>query len=98
MDEKPKINSLTIGIVVLIPVLIGAGIWYWQSKNTALAPIVTTPATTVPCTNTTSTAEVPVTQEAGGSIGAKIFEKTQNPVTNKLPETNPLKSIIKNPF
>ena len=89
MDGKLKINQLIIGIVILIIVLVGAGIWYWQSKKLVPAPAVTGHAGTV---------AVPVTQEAAGSIGSVIVEKTQNPLQDKLPETNPLKKVIKNPF
>lgn len=38
------------------------------------------------------------------SLGTKIFEKTQNPIQDKIPETNPFskvnpfKGVYKNPF
>ncbi|MDP3973765.1 MAG: hypothetical protein Q8P92_02945 [Candidatus Daviesbacteria bacterium] len=38
------------------------------------------------------------------SLGAQIFEKTQNPIQDKIPETNPFakvnpfKGVYKNPF
>ena len=88
MDTKPKINPLIIGVVVLV--LAGVGIWYWQSRKAA----PTAPATEK-------------------NLGAQVFEKAQNPIKDKLPETNPfkvetnpftgaqtnpLKGIIKNPF
>lgn len=32
------------------------------------------------------------------SLGAQIFEKTQNPLEDKIPETNPLAATKSNPF
>lgn len=32
------------------------------------------------------------------SLGTQIFEKTQNPLEGKLPETNPLAEVKTNPF
>ncbi len=45
-------------------------------------------------------------ENVGGGLGASIFEKSQNPIVDKLPETNPfgkapinpLKSVYTNPF
>ena len=69
--------------IVVAAILVAAGVWYWHNKKPAPAA----PATTV------------VTPEkTGNSIGAVIFEKTKNPIEQSLPETNPLKQIIKNPF
>lgn len=84
---KNQITFLIIGAVVLLAI-VGAGFWYWQSKKTTqTAPAADTP---VPAMS--------VTEEAGRSIGAVIFEKTQDPLKESIPETNPLKNVIKNPF
>lgn len=40
--------------------------------------------------------EVPPKEEPAG-IGAQIFEKAQNPVADKVPETNPFETDL-NPF
>ncbi|TRZ64172.1 MAG: hypothetical protein D4Q79_02160 [Spirochaetia bacterium] len=37
------------------------------------------------------------TQEAPQSLGAQIYENIQNPIENKVPETNPFKAET-NPF
>lgn len=86
MEEKSKLNPLVIGVIILVLLLVGAGIWYWRSKKIAVPPT---------------------------GLGSQLFERAQNPLQNKLPETNPfqaetnpfsdtetnpLKSIIKNPF
>ena len=92
MEFKNKINSrvIIIGGVVLALIIVGLGFWYWKIKKNVPISNVNAPVA--------STSAVPVTEQAGRNIGAQIFEKTHNPLTNKLPETNPLKNIIKNPF
>lgn len=85
---KNKKVLIVVGAVVFLAA--GVGFWYWQSRKT-------TPTT--PAINTsTAVATTSVIQEAGGSIGAVIFEKTQEPLKDKLPETNPLKRVMINPF
>lgn len=89
-------NQKTIIIVVAVALAVGAGIgfWYWQNRNATPAA----PVTTAPATSPTQAASTTVIQEAGGSIGTVIFEKTQEPLKDKLPETNPLKRVMINPF
>ena len=36
MESKPKMNPVNIGAIILALVLIGAGIWYWQRKKSAV--------------------------------------------------------------
>lgn len=83
MYNKKMQNKNLIIVVIAVAVLAGVGFWYWREKKTV---------SVVPEAN------VPITEKAGESIGGEIFEKTQNPIKNNLPETNPLKKIIKNPF
>ncbi|GEM_PF-4204853 len=77
--------------VVIVLIIGGIGFWYWQSRNAAMAPGTGTG-------QSLNTPAASVTQEASKSMGATIFEKTQDQLTTKLPETNPLKRVIKNPF
>jgi len=82
----------TLFIVVIAVILAVAGFWYWQSKKSA-------PTTSAPD-------EISTREKVVGGLGANIFEKSQNPISDKLPETNPfgkveinpLKSIYNNPF
>lgn len=75
-------------IIVVVVIVVAAGIGFWYSQNKKATP--TAPAANAPATS--------VTQEASKSIGATIFEKTQDPLKTKIPETNPLKRVIINPF
>ncbi len=77
--------------VVIVLIIGGIGFWYWQSRNAAMAP-------GIGMGTSLDTPAASVTQEASKSMGATIFEKTQDQLTTKLPETNPLKRVIKNPF
>ena len=96
MNAKLKLSPLVLGAAVLVIILIAGGIWYWRSKKTAPAAP----------TGTASGAYAPTAEKTGGSIGTAIFEKSQNPIVDKQPETNPfgkvkinpLKSIYTNPF
>ncbi|MBI3109551.1 hypothetical protein HYZ06_00740 [Candidatus Daviesbacteria bacterium] len=35
---------------------------------------------------------------SNSNLGAQIFEKTQNPLAGKIPETNPFAEVQTNPF
>ena len=82
--------------LILFLIVIGGivGFWYWQSRNATPA----TPTTNAPGTSPTQTDTISVVEEAGESIGAVIFEKTQDPLKENIPETNPLKRVMINPF
>ena len=83
-----KSKPIILVYIAVAVIIVAAGFWYWQSKKTTqTAPTASTPVPTMS-----------VTEEAGGSIGAVIFEKTQDPLKENIPETNPLKNVIKNPF
>ena len=68
--------------VALILILIGTGFWYWSQKK---AEVSETPE------------ETPAAAEVKDGLGAEAFEKSNNPLSNELPETNPFK-VNTNPF
>lgn len=69
---------------ILAVALIAAGVWYWQGKKAALpSPAGQTEAYTP--------------EKAAAGLGGNIFEKSQNPISDKLPETNPFGADT-NPF
>ena len=67
-------NKNIIIAVIAIVVLTGVGFWYWSQKR---AEISETPA------------ETPVGTEVKDGLGAEVFKKSNNPLSNELPETNP---------
>lgn len=77
-------NKLSISIIiVVIIILLAAGIWYWQSKKVSpQAPVSST---------------VYSQEKTTGGLGGNIYEKSQNPISDKLPETNPFGGNV-NPF
>ena len=91
MNSQSKINPVIVGgVVFVLIVLIGAGFWYRQSRQA-----------------TTNERDIKQPDEAAVSagFGAQILEKSQNPIKDRLPETNPfekntnpLKDVYKNPF
>lgn len=40
----------------------------------------------------------PSQQTSSKNLGGQIYEKVQNPLEGKLPETNPFNKLYKNPF
>ncbi|OGY99520.1 MAG: hypothetical protein A2945_01530 [Candidatus Liptonbacteria bacterium RIFCSPLOWO2_01_FULL_52_25] len=89
-----KQKKIIIVAVVTLALIAAVGFWYWQSRNATPA----TPTTNAPGTSPTQTDTISVVEEAGESIGAVIFEKTQDPLKENIPETNPLKRVMINPF
>lgn len=75
-------NVRNIAIGVLVLLLAGAGIWYWSQKR---AEVLETPV------------ETPVAAEVKDGLGAEVFKKSNNPLSNELPETNPFQ-VDTNPF
>ena len=73
-----------ISIIIAVAVLVivaGVAFWYWSQKR-AEAP------------------ETPAAAEAAkvkDGLGAEAFNKTNNPLANELPETNPFQ-VNTNPF
>lgn len=68
-------------VVVLLLLAAGFGFWYWSAREAAPPA---PPGVYSP-------------EKAAGGLGANIFEKSQNPISDKLPETNPFGADI-NPF
>ena len=92
--------KLIIFIVVAV-VIASVGVWIWQNKATS--PLPSSGPQAVSPTKESQQASAPA---ASAGLGTKLFERTQNPLKDKLPqtnpfvgnETNPLKNVIKNPF
>ena len=64
--------------------LAGAGFWYWQNKPSVPGSLGN---------------NIQMNKEISDiSLGSQILQRTQNLLSDKFPETNPLKQIMKNPF
>lgn len=75
-------NKKLIPIIVTIVVLAGgAGFWYWSQKRSEVKETSTETSAT----------------EIKDGLGAEAFKKTNNPLSNELPETNPF-YVDTNPF
>lgn len=87
---ESKSKTIAIAAIVALVAAAGIGFWYWQKKG----------GQGIGQQATLSQAEIE------GSLGGQLFEKTQNPIKDKLPptnpfeetETNPLKDVYQNPF
>ena len=90
MNSQSKISPAVVGVVLALVVVIGAGFWYWQGRKAAMVERGTTQ----------------LNEEAVSvGFGAQVLEKSQNPIKDRIPETNPfekntnpLKDVYKNPF
>ena len=90
MAPRDKINPLIVGSAIFVLILVMA-FWYWQNRKSS-----------EPIASPTQVSQ----KVAESSLGSQILKKIQNPIKDKLPETNPfsaaetnpLKKIIKNPF
>ena len=69
-------------LAVLVAALIAAGVWYWLQKR---AEVREAPE------------EAPAAAEVKEGVGAEVFEKSNNPLSEELPETNPF-NVDTNPF
>ena len=99
-------------IVVALAIVGGIGFWYWQSNKSAREEM---------SPQQEATSQQPQSQQSGqagekatvgqqttitNGFGAQVLDQTQNPIKEKLPETNPfsdtetnpLKRVIRNPF
>ena len=87
--SKSKALEIALGLIVLAG-LATAGYFALQKYG---QPVATVP------TPTSLTKE----QAAQADLGTQLYEKSQNPVQDKLPSTvapvpNPIENIYKNPF
>ncbi|MBI2075261.1 MAG: hypothetical protein HYZ07_00190 [Candidatus Harrisonbacteria bacterium] len=73
-----------IAIAIVIVAALAVGIWYFRSRE----------AEPLPDTSNIAGEAAPSAQE---ELGGALYEATQNPVQEKLPETNPFKAQA-NPF
>ena len=85
MGNKKLILSI---VIILVLVVSGIGFWYWSQKEIA-APKADDSGNV--------TLETPATGDTKDGLGAEVFKKTNNPLSNELPETNPFHVDI-NPF
>ena len=69
-------------MIVILLIAAGAGLWYWSQRKTLESENPT-------ISGNTKGAEV--------GLGAEAFNKTNNPLANELPETNPFQ-VNTNPF
>ncbi|MBI2010812.1 MAG: hypothetical protein HYS89_01070 [Candidatus Colwellbacteria bacterium] len=74
-------NFLIIGLGLSVLLIALGGIWYWKSRKVEES----TPAVTEE------------EDEASATLGAEIFEKSENPIKDEVPETNPFEAET-NPF
>ena len=68
-------------LVVVAAVLVIAGVAFWYWQRKAPAPIQ----------------EEPAAVEVEDGLGAEAFKKSNNPLSNELPATNPFQ-VNSNPF
>ena len=82
--SRKNITFIVVGVLVVV----AAGFWYWSQKR-AEAP------------ETPAAAEVEdglgAAAEVKDGLGAETFNKTNNPLSGELPETNPFQ-VNTNPF
>ncbi len=87
--------GLIIGSVVLVGVLAGA-FWFWSQKGADVAKKAS-PTAAGEAPVATEVPEIPAAIETKDGLGAEAFNKTNNPLSNELPETNPFE-VNTNPF
>lgn len=85
--KSQYIKSIAIGVVAFA--VAALGFWYFSVSKKRLALPPPPPSE--------KQAEVYTPEKAAGGLGGNIFEKSQNPISDKLPETNPFGANI-NPF
>ena len=80
----PVDNKKLIPIIIVVLILVagGVGFWYWSQKR---AEVRETPE------------EITAAAEVKEGVGAEAFEKSNNPLSEELPETNPF-NVDTNPF
>lgn len=90
MNETTK-KELLVSLIVVVVAAAGFGVWYWQKVQSEQE-------------NTPTGNEEPIAPQPAG-LGAELFDRSQNPLNEKMPETNPfanetnpMKDVYKNPF
>jgi len=80
-------KSKVIAIIVVVLLLVAGAVLYLQRNKKETPPVPQ---------NQAKDEQAPAPNEAG--LGAQVYEKSQNPVKDEVPETNPFKEEYKNPF
>jgi len=81
-----KLKPIIFASIIVVVAVAAAGFWYWQNKKSAPTSTISAPE------------EVFTQEKVTGGLGANIVEKSQNPISDKLPETNPFEKVEINPF
>lgn len=82
MDKSTKLSLIIVGVAILIIALAVFLLYPWQlTRKSSVSPVAPQETGRAPENN----------------IGNALFEKSQNPIADKLPETNPFGANI-NPF
>ncbi len=100
-NPASKKNLIFIVVGLLILVVAGSSFWYWSRTKTEVGP-----SESAERQEQKPQEPEKLQENVGGGLGASIYEKSQNPIVDKLPETNPfgkapinpLKSVYTNPF
>ena len=78
-----KLKLIIVVTIVAAVIIAAGGFWYWSKRKTEeLQPV------------TSGAADVIKTKDG---LGAESFNKSNNPLSNELPETNPF-YLNTNPF
>lgn len=75
-------KPIIVSFIVVAVVIVAAGFWYWSQKSADVSEIST---------------ETPTAVQVKDGLGAEVFKKSNNPLSNELPETNPF-NVDTNPF
>lgn len=86
MNFKSKTVIIVSLIVVAVIIIVAAGFWYWSQKKVGVSE-----------TSEEIPAEASAATEVKDGLGAEVFNKTNNPLSEELPETNPFR-VKTNPF
>ncbi len=93
--SSQKTHYVIATLVILI--VAGIAVWYVVSQS-GPAPV----ASSVPVVAPETKPPAPAVAVTTSSLGATLYEKSQNPIQNKVPEiaptANPIKNVYKNPF
>ena len=78
-----KLKLIILVTIVAAVIIIAAGFWYWSKREAEeLQPAASGVADVI---------------ETKDGVGAESFNKSNNPLSNELPETNPF-YVDTNPF
>ncbi len=84
MQKKYYILTVAIALIMVILLLVWFAVFFIQLIRPNQVIEQQKQSTTTPNTKPTST--------TNASLGSQIYQKTQNPLQKKLPDTNPVKN------